>query len=131
MSDDKFDLTHLVIRTDEKYEQTRAEMHDLQMGHKDLENTVERIEKRIDFGVAVTGQKNADELARQAVDIGQLKQTQALQGQKVVDLEKDLSGKLDRISESVALIYKGIVTIFFTMVIGGLILYGLKFFHFS
>lgn len=126
-----FDPIHLFVRTDEKYEEVRAEVHDIHVEQKELKSNQDRIEKRIDFGVAVTGQKNSDELARQAVDISRLQQTQGLQELKVSELEKTLNDKLDRIGKSVDLIYKGIVTIFFTLVVGGIVVYALKFFHFS
>src|SRR6185295_14004178 len=83
-----FDPIHLFIRTDEKYEEVRAEVHDLNIQQKDIRNNLERVEKRVDFGVAVTGNKNSEELSRHAVDIGQLKQTQELQDLTIKNLEK-------------------------------------------
>jgi hypothetical protein len=127
----KWDATYLYVRTDEKYEEVKAEVHDMKLEQKDLKNSLERIEKRVDFGVAITGNKNTEELGKHAVDIGQLKQTQELHALKLTDLEKSLGDKLEHIDKSVDLIYKGIVTIFFTLVIGGIVIYALKFFHFS
>lgn len=126
-----FDPIHLYIRTDEKYEEVRSEVEDMVKGHQDMKNTIERVEKRVDFGVAVTGQKNSEELGKQAVEIGKLKQTQELEQLKLINLEKTLGEKLDKISKAVDLIYRGIVGIFFTILCGGGVLYALRFFKFS
>lgn len=132
MNDEKqFDPVHLYVRTDEKYEEIRAEMHDVQIEQKDMKNTIDRVEKRVDFGVAITGQKNSEELGRQAVDIGKLKQTQELEQLKLTNLEKTLLGEIKEIKSILAPIYKGILAIFFTLVTGGAVLYAFRFFHFN
>lgn len=123
----KYDLTGLVIRTDEKYEENRAAIHDMELAQKDVANSLDRLEKRVDFGVAITGQKNSDELARQAVTIGEMKQTISI----LTNPETGVFKQIKDLADAVKLIYKGIVAIFFTLVISGLVVYGLKFFHFS
>ena len=127
----RFDPIHLYIRTDEKFEEVRAEVHDVKLDQKDLRNSIDRIEKRVDFGVSVTGQKNSSEIGLQAVEIGKLKQTQEIQDLKLETIEATLNDKLDKVIKAVDLIYKGIVGIFFTLICGGGVLYALKFFHFS
>src|SRR5688572_21492731 len=125
---DESGLVHLVVRTDEKYEAIRAVQHDLSLEQKDIRNNLDRLEKRLDFGVAVTGQKNAEELGRQAVELGKIKQTQELEQMKLGTVDKALTEKLDKISKAVDNIYRGILTIFFSTAVAGIILYGLKFF---
>lgn len=129
--DRKFDPIYLFIRTDEKYEEVRAEMHDMKLALKDTINTLERVEKRIDFGVAVTGNKNSDELKLHAVEIDRLKRSYELEQQKLTNVEKTLLNEIGEIKKWLIPIYKGIVAIFFTLVAGGAIIYFLKFFKFN
>lgn len=130
MNDDKeFNAYHLFIRTDEKYEEVRAEMHDLLMEQTNLKNNVDRIDKRMEHGVSITGQENSRKISEHAVDIGKLKQTQELMELTITNLDKTVNDKLDKLSKAVDLIYRGILGIFFTILCGGGVLYALKFFQ--
>lgn len=127
MSEDKsFDPIHLYVRTDEKYEEVRAEMHDLHIELKDLKNNHDRVEKRVDFGVAVTGQKNAEELGRQAVVIGTITQTVDGIDAQINHEETGIFKQIKEIKELVSNLYRGILTIFFSTIIAGIIIYALK-----
>lgn len=125
------DPIYLFIRTDEKYEEVRAELHDVRKEQTEQRNTIDRIEKRMDFGVAVTGQKNADELKAHAVTLDRLVRTQELEQQRLTGVEKALLHEIGEIKKWLIPIYKGIVAIFFTLVAGGAIIYFLKFFKFN
>lgn len=128
MADEKnFDAHYLFIRTDEKYEEVRAEMHDIQIEQKEQKNNIERIDNRVNLGIAVTGNKNADDIKTHAVLIAKIQQTQELEQQKLGSLDKDVNEKLDKISKSVDALYRGILTIFFSTVVAGIIMYALKF----
>ncbi len=126
MSEAPFDPIHLYIRTDEKYEQIQTEMHDMALANKDMKNNLERVEKRVDFGVAVTGQKNAEELSKQSSEVALLKQTQIMQGMKITELENIIINNHKEIKRMLDPIYKGILAIFFSMLCGGAVMYALK-----
>lgn len=127
----EFDPIHLYIRTDEKYEEVRAQMHDLQIEQKDQRNNLDRVEKRVDFGVAVTGGKNAEELSKQAIVLGTLKQTVDGMNGQINHEESGIFKQIKELKELVSNLYRGILTIFFSTVIAGIIIYAIKFFHFG
>ena len=131
MSDEikkQFDAFYLFIRTDEKYEEISAQMHDVKIDLENLKNSQDKMEGRVNMGVAVTGQNNSRTISEHAVEIGKLIQ-------KVSDLdgfinhpETGLFKQNKEIKERLDVLYRGIVGIFFTVLCGGAVLYAVNHF---
>ena len=133
MSDEikkQFDAFYLFVRTDEKYEEVDAEVHDMKLEVEHLKNGLEAVESRVNMGVAVTGQNNSKAIADHLVRIATLDQRLSLVETTMKDFIEEERGSRKEIKEAVAVLYKGIVGIFFTLLCGGGVLYALKIIHF-
>jgi hypothetical protein len=121
----QWDPIYLYTRTDEKYEEVNAAVHDMDLKQVEIIKRVERLEDRVDKGVSQTGQMNSAKLADHAVELGKLIQATT----KLESTNETIFSEIKEIKAAVALIYKGIVGIFFTVLCGGGVLYALKVFH--
>ncbi len=122
----QFDAFYLFVRTDEKYEEVRAEMHDLTLAIQDLKNGLlkneERTEKAISFGT----HKNTERIGGIEGKVGALTKSVEHMETQLNDPETGLFKVIKSWKESVDRLYTGILTVFFGTIVVSVIVYLLK-----
>ena len=120
------DAIHLFVRNDEKMDMVKTDLQDYRVQAVEMSKRMDRIDDRVDNGVAKTGQMNSAKIAEHAVELGKLIQQVGGLDEEINNQESGIFKQIREIKEAVGLIYKGIVGIFFTVIAGGAILYAMK-----
>lgn len=129
MSDEikkQFDAFYLFIRTDEKYEEVQAQVHDMSIAVEQLKNTLENLESRVNQGVARTGNENKTATAEHAVRIALLDKDMNTTKDQLFNKETGLFKQFSDLRDWVSTFNRTVIVFFITSVAGALILWAVK-----
>ncbi len=121
MTEQSKDPIELFFHVDKKVDLVKGEIWNIREMEIEIKKMVEKIEDRVDNGVSRTGQENKTTLAEHSVKLAELSHEIKDIGSIVISETKTLRDSIDTVSERTNLIYKGIVGIFFTILLGGFI----------
>jgi uncharacterized protein with von Willebrand factor type A (vWA) domain len=100
----------LYLHVDKKVDDVKHQLGAVREVEMEIKKTLERLEQRVDNGVSRTGQDNKTTLAEHSMKFVELHHTLT-----------NISAAVKEVSERTNLIYKGILGIFFTVLLGGFV----------
>lgn len=122
MSEEKAkDIIDLYIHNDKKVEAVNAQLGAIREVEIELKKTLERLEQRVDHGIARTGQENKNTLNEHSIKLNDLAHDMKTLGDAVRMSNEDLGKAILGVGQKTDLIYKGIIAIFFTVMVAGFV----------
>lgn len=107
---DKKNNVELYLHVDRKVDAVKVDLGVVREVEMEIKKTLERLEGRVDNGLSRTGQENKNTLAEHSIKFVELGHSM-----------KEIGAAVKEVSDRTNLIYKGILGIFFTVLLGGFV----------
>lgn len=121
MNEDNKNTVDLYLHVDKKVDAVSAQLGTIREVEIELKKTLERLEQRVDNGVARTGQENKTTLAEHSMTLNDMKHQMSGLGELLKGSTSELAKGIKAVGDRTDLIYKSIVAIFFSVLLAGFI----------
>jgi hypothetical protein len=119
---------YLFLRADERAQSIEAELHDTGLKIQSIENNLNNMDKRINLGIAITGQNNQKTLSEMITRVTLLEKENGELEKKLFDKDTGLLKQFENINNWINMINKTMAGFFIMGVFGALILWALSHF---
>lgn len=121
MTQDPKETIDLYLHVDKKVDMVGAQLGTIREVEIELKKTLERLEQRVDHGIARTGQENKQTLNEHSIKLNDLSHDMRSLGEAIKNTNESLGKAISEVGAKSNLIYKGIVGIFFTVILAGFV----------
>lgn len=115
------DPVELFLHVDKKVDDTKGQLGVIREVNIELKKMLERLEQRVDHGIARTGQENKTTLSEHSIKLNDLNHHVANLSEDVRGTREALGLAIKEVGDRTNLIYKSIVGIFFVVLVGGFV----------
>ena len=122
----EWDPIYLYTRTDEKYEEVRAEVENLMRAVQDVKNGLEKNEQRTEKAISFGTHKNTERITEMEKELKVVVDGFARLNTQLTDPETGFFKTVKQWKDSVDRLYTGIVSVFFGTIVVSVIVYMLK-----